>query len=93
MKTCMPWRRFAGDTGNEGFGYIMYTLLETVGVLCLFVLALQITRTVIRLLYNNAIGPLIKKNVNLKEMGRWAGKFVVIKTLEFRNNFIEVISK
>jgi hypothetical protein len=56
----------------------MYTLLEKVGVLSLFVLALQITRTVIRLLYNNAIGPLMKKNVNLKEMGRWAGKFVGI---------------
>jgi len=78
----------AGDTVNEGFGYIMYTLLEKIGVLCLFVLALQITRTVIRLLYNNAIGPLMKKNVNLKEMGRWAGKFVAIKMLEFRNNFI-----
>jgi len=65
----------------------MYTLLEKVGVLCLFVLVLQITRTVIRLLYNNAIGPLMKK-VNLKEMGRWAGKFVVIKMLEFRHNFI-----
>lgn len=56
----------------------MYTFLEKVGVLCLFVLALQITRIVIRLLYNNVIGPLMKKNVNLKEMGRWAGKFVVI---------------
>jgi hypothetical protein len=56
----------------------MYTFLEKVGVLCLFVLALQITRIVIRLLYNNVIGPLMKKNVNLKEMGRWAGKFAVI---------------
>jgi hypothetical protein len=65
----------------------MYTWLEKVGVLSLFVVALQITRIVIRLLYNNAIGPLMKKNVNLKEMGRWAGKFVVIKMLEFRNNF------
>lgn len=87
MKTYIPLRRFAGDTVNEGFGYIMYTWLEKVGVLSLFVVALQITRIVIRLLYNNAIGPLMKKNVNLKEMGRWAGKFVVIKMLEFRNNF------
>jgi len=66
----------------------MYTFLEIVGVLCLIFLTLQIIRTVMRLLYNNAIGPLMKKNVNLKEMGRWAGKFVVIKMLEFRNNFI-----
>lgn len=66
----------------------MYTLLEILGVLCLFVVAFQITRTVIRLLYNNAIGPLMKKNVNLKEMGRWAGKFVVNKKLEFRNNSV-----
>lgn len=50
----------------------MYTLLEKVGVLCLVVLAFQIGRTIIRLLYNNVIGPLTKRNVNLKEMGRWA---------------------
>lgn len=50
----------------------MYNCLEKVGVLCLFIVALQITRIVIRLLYNNVIGSLLKKNVNLKEMGRWA---------------------
>jgi hypothetical protein len=56
----------------------MYTPLEIIGLISLCILGFLIARIIIRLLYNNVIGRVMKRNVNLKEMGRWAGKFLVI---------------
>lgn len=56
----------------------MYTPLEKVGLISLSVVGFCILRTAVRLLYNNVIGPAMKRNVDLKEMGRWAGKFLAI---------------
>lgn len=55
----------------------MYTALEIVGVISLCSLGFLAARRIIRLLYNNVIGRVMKRNVNLKEMGNWAGKFHV----------------
>jgi hypothetical protein len=56
----------------------MYTLLEKIGLICLSVTGFQIVRTIARLLYNYVIGPAMKMNVSLKEMGRWAGEFLAV---------------
>lgn len=50
----------------------MYTPLEIIGLISLCILGFLIARRIIRLLYNNVIGRLMRTNVNLKEMGRWA---------------------
>jgi hypothetical protein len=55
----------------------MYNPLEIVGLFSLCVLGFLMARRIIRLLYNNVIGRVMKRNVKLKEMGRWAGKFLV----------------
>lgn len=55
----------------------MYTPLEIVGVASLCIVGVLVARKTVRLLYNNVIGRLLKRNVNLKEMGRWAGEFLV----------------
>jgi hypothetical protein len=56
----------------------MYSPLEIIGLISLCILGFLIARRIIRILYNNVIGRVMKKNVNLKEMGRWAGKFLIL---------------
>jgi hypothetical protein len=59
----------------------MYTALEIVGLVSLCILGFVVAQRIIRLLYNNVIGRVMKRNVNLKEMGRWAGKFHVMQNV------------
>lgn len=57
----------------------MFTSLEKVGILCITIVGFQITRFLLRVLYNNVIAVKLRINaVNLEEMGKWAGKRVLM---------------
>jgi hypothetical protein len=56
----------------------MYNPLEIIGLISLCILGFLIALRIVLLIYNNVIGRVLRWNVNLKEMGRWAGKFLVI---------------
>lgn len=53
----------------------MFTSLEKIGLVCISIVGFQISRFLFRVIYNNVLGPTLGLNrVNLKEMGKWAGK-------------------
>lgn len=53
----------------------MFTSLEKFGLVCISIVGFQISRFLFRVIYNNFLAPTLGLNrVNLKEMGKWAGK-------------------
>lgn len=55
----------------------MNTAMDVIGLVCIFIVGLQLLRFFFRVLYNNVIGPNFGLNVDLTEMGKWAGKLEI----------------
>lgn len=54
----------------------MFTNLEKFGLVCISILGFQIFRFLFRTLYNNFLAVALRINaVDLKETGKWAGKY------------------
>lgn len=72
----------------------MFSSLEKIGLVCISIVGFQITRFLFKTLYDNLIGPKLGINaVNLKDMGRWAGRvqtiFFYLSRGEF--GFVQVV--